>query len=108
MARFASPERTPRWAAPSPGNHGSAGKHEAGSARYGNSAIRYILCECVSDVLMTKSNQAAKIRSCMARKSYEMAIVAVAEKTVRLICIRLSGRRRYLDQAIDCAAMSAR
>lgn len=44
----------------------------------------------------------------MVRKSHKKAIVAVAHKMLRLICLLLSRREPYIDRGIDYAAMSAR
>lgn len=41
-------------------------------------------------------------------KSNKEAIVAVAHKMIRLIYVLMNRRQRYLDQAIDYAAMSAK
>ena len=51
---------------------------------------------------------ASKYRSLMVRKSHKKAIVAVAHKMISLIFLMLSRRQPYIDQAIDCAAMSAK
>ena len=67
-----------------------------------------ILCECANAARMTKSALASKYRSLMVRKSHKKAIVAVAHKMISLIFLMLSRRQPYIDQAIDCAAMSAK
>jgi hypothetical protein len=107
-ARFGSPERLACWASPSPGNHESAGKRKSGRTRHGNHVICRILCECANAARPTKSTPAAKCKSRMVRKSHKKAIVAVAHKMIRLICILLSRREPDRDQAIDCAAISAK
>ena len=108
MSRFGSPERLACWAALSPGNHESAGKRKSGRTRHGNNAIRRILCECANAARMTQSTLAAKYKRLMVRKSHKKAIVAVAHKVIRLIYVLLSRGQPYLDQAIDCAAISAK
>ena len=108
MARFGSPERLACCAALSPGNHESAGKRKSGRTRHGNNAIRRILCECANAARMTQSTLAAKYKRLMVRKSHKKAIVAVAHKMIRLIYVLLSRGQPYRDQAIDCAAISAK
>jgi hypothetical protein len=57
---------------------------------------------------MTKSTLASKYRSLMVRKSHMKAIVALAHKMIRLIYVLLSRCQPYIDQHIDCAALSAK
>ena len=109
MARFGAPERLACWAAlRPPGNRESAGKRKSGRIGHGNTAIRHILCECANAARMTKSTLAAKYRALMVRKSHKAAIVAVAQKMLRLIYLLLSRREPYIDRGIDYAAMSAK
>jgi transposase len=108
MARAGSPGGLACWAALSPANHESAGKRESGRTRHGNNVVRCILCECANAARWTKRTLAAKYKSLMVRKSHKKAIVAVAHKMIRLICVLLSRREPYRDQAIDYASIRAK
>ncbi len=65
-------------------------------------------CDCADAARMTRSTLAAKDGSLMVGESHKKAIVALEHNMIRLIHILQWRRQPCHDQAIDCAAISAR
>lgn len=105
LSAFGDAAHLASWAALCPGNHERAGKRKSGKTRKGNHAIRSLLCAAANAAVHTNSAMREKYQSLVPRKGHKKAILAVAHKMLRTICILCTRRQAYRDPGIDYQAI---
>ena len=84
------------WGGLCPGNHESAGKRKAISARKGNPFLKSILVQAATAAVRTKgSYYQAKFNRLSKRRGYKRAIVAIAHSMIVAIYHIIRGDRKY-------------
>jgi transposase len=101
LSVFGSADHLASWAALCPGNHESAGKRTTGQTRKGPHALRSLLCEVANAATHTRSALRDKYQSLVPRKGHKKALIAVAHKMIRTICILFTRCEAYRDPGID-------
>ena len=103
---FPSRRHCAAWAGVCPGNNESAGKRRASRTRHGNSTLREILIECAHGAAHTKDCQFKGFsRALTVRRGSKRAIVATANKMLRVIYAVLKSRKPYRDPQTDYEAI---
>ena len=103
---FPSRRHCAAWAGVCPGNNESAGKRRASRTRHGNSTLREILIECAHGAAHTKDCQFEGFsRALTVRRGSKRAIVATANKMLRVIYAVLKSRKPYRDPQTDYEAI---
>jgi hypothetical protein len=108
MALFAGPDRLASWAGMCPGNNRSAGKRKNERQRKGNTYVRRLLCEFVQAARKTPCAFRDKHRALTIRRGFKRAIMACANKMLRVIWAMLRRNEPYRDRTVDYEALSAR
>ncbi len=97
---FSTPERLVKWCGLSPGLHESAGKKKScGITKQGSKNLRTILVEIAQVVAkMKKNNRLLRFfRRLKGRKSYNVAITALARKLISIIYHLLINQELYQE-----------
>jgi transposase len=102
MTQFPTPEMFASWAGLCPGNHESAGKRLAGTARDGNRWLGRIMCQVAWAAAHTEgSYYAAQFRRIKASRGAKRANIAVAHSVVQAIHYMLRRRQPHRDLGAD-------
>ncbi len=90
------------WSGLCPGNHESAGKRKAVSARKGNPFLKSILVQAATAAIRTKgSYYQAKFNRLSKRRGYKRAIVAIAHSMIVAIYHIIRDNRKYNELGED-------
>ena len=90
------------WGGLCPGNHESAGKRKAISARKGNPFLKSILVQTATSAVRTKgSYYQAKFNRLSKRRGYKRAIVAIAHSMLVAIYHIIRDNRKYKELGED-------
>lgn len=108
MALFAGSDRLASWAGMCPGNNRSAGKRKNERQRKGNTYVRRLLCEFVQAARKTPCAFQAKHKALAIRRGFKRAIMACANKMLRVIWAMLLRKQPYRDSTVDYEALSVR
>ena len=103
---FPSRRHCAAWAGLCPGNNESAGKRRASRTRRGNTTLREILIECAHGAVHTKDCQFKGFAKALTvRRGSKRAIVATANKMLRVLYAVLKTGKPYRDPRIDYEAI---
>jgi transposase len=108
MALFAGSDRLASWAGMCPGNNRSAGKRKRERQRKGNTYVRRLLCEFVQAARKGPCAFQAKHRALAIRRGSKRAVMACANKMLRVIWAMLLRKQPYRDSTVDYEALSVR
>ena len=103
---FPSRRHCVAWAGLCPGNNQSAGKRRASRTRHGNTTLREVLIECAHGAAHTKDCQFEGFSKALTvRRGSKRAIVATANKMLRVIYAVLKTGKPYRDPQTDYEAI---
>ena len=103
---FPSRPHCTAWAGLCPGNNESAGKRRASRTRRGNTTLREILIECAHGAAHTKDCQFEGFAKALTvRRGSKRAIVATANKMLRVLYAVLKTGKPYRDPRTDYEAI---
>jgi transposase len=108
MALFAGSDHLASWAGMCPGNNRSAGKRKRERQRKGNTYVRRLLCEFVQAARKGPCAFQAKHRALAIRRGSKRAIMACANKMLRVIWAMLLRKQPYRDSTVNYEALSVR
>lgn len=97
MEIFPTTERLTSWAGLAPGNNESAGK-KSSHTNHGNKATKAIMTECAWCATRTKGTYfSARHKRLAARRGKKRALVAIAAKTLKVVCHMLKDGTAYKE-----------